>query len=153
MSRTHTLALVPLLLAAALSGAAFSGLARAQQGSDAPGAPAPGVKPAPWEYRVVALDFTDYSEKDEWKAFSDRNGGNALKADADFRAYVLNYLAHDGWELVQVVFVKDKLSYLYLKRPRTSDALPELPQGDGTQVPQDPKGFPGPDGRPPRKPR
>lgn len=150
MSRTQTLTLLPVALVAALTGALASRGARAQEGTGDHPASAPVSKPAPWEYRVFLMDYTEYSEKDEWKGFYAQAGGNALKADSEFRSlHVLNWLAHDGWELVQIVQIKEKLGYLYLRRPRTSDALPVAPTADGTLL-QQPKDFPNPDPHPRR---
>jgi len=142
MQRTVALSSV-VLFAAALGGALLGSRARAQDPEPA----APAARPAPWEYRVFLMDQTEYSLKDDWKEFRDRAGGNELRADADFRSYVLEHLARDGWELVQVVTVKAKLDYLYLRRPRGSGppVAPSAPSGE------DPKTYPGSDPRPPRR--
>src|SRR5262249_27907708 len=100
-----------------------------------------------FEYRVFAMDFNDYSEKDEFKDFKTKAGGNEIKADAEFRGYVLNFLAKDGWELEQVVQLKEKLGYFYLRRPPTASEPAATPK----QQPDDPKSYP--EGDPRRRPR
>jgi hypothetical protein len=141
------LGVLVLLALGALGGAFLVPRARAQ--GDAPPA-APAHRPAPWEYKVFLMDFGEYQEKDDWKEFKEKAGGNEPKADASFRTYVLNYLAKDGWELIQVVQTKEKLGYFYLRRPRIEGALePPFPQ-NGEPVPPDPKEFP-PDGPHPRR--
>jgi hypothetical protein len=76
-------------------------------------------KPSPYEYRVFLVDAREFSDKDDWKQVLEQEGGNAFHADATFKAYVLNHLAKEGWELVQVVqTTKDKpeIVHFYLRR-------------------------------------
>lgn len=74
--------------------------------------------PAPYEYRVFLMNFPDYKDKDDWAEFKERNGGNEMKADAEFKGHVLNHLAKEGWELVQVLSPKPEVAQFYLRRPR-----------------------------------
>jgi hypothetical protein len=84
------------------------------------------VKPG-WEYKVFLVVARDFRDKDDWKEILDRAGGNEFRADADFKAYVLNHFANDGWELIQVVQpLKDKsgggeIVHFYMKRPRREE--------------------------------
>lgn len=109
-------------LVAALGGAVGS---RAVAQSDSP-------KPAGFEYKVFLLDARDFRDKDDWKDVLARADGNEFRADADFKAYVLNHLGADGWELIAVTHpVKDKneIVHFYLRRPRTS-ASPAQKEAD-----------------------
>jgi hypothetical protein len=140
----NSLGILALVFAGAVGGSLLGPRARAQ---DPPPAPAP--KPCPWDYKVFCMDYNEYSEKDDWKEFRARVGGNALKADAEFRSYVLNWLAKDGWELVQVVQLKTELGYFYLRRPHR-DAPP--PAASEQEPESDPRNLPPDDPRRPRKP-
>ncbi len=84
--------------------------------------PAAGARePAPWEYRVFLVDIREFRDKEDWKAVVEQEGGNEFRADPAFKAYILNHLAKDGWELVQVLpAVRDKneIVHFYLRRPR-----------------------------------
>jgi hypothetical protein len=62
------------------------------------------------------MDFREYKDKDDWKEFLGRAGGNEMRADADFKGHVLNHLAKEGWELVQVIPIKAELTHYYLRR-------------------------------------
>jgi hypothetical protein len=95
---------------AALLGAALGTRAVAQ-----------GEKPSPYEYMVFNVEAREFRTKDDWKAILEKNAGNELKADAEFKGYVLNTLAKDGWELVHVahpVKEKNELTVFYLRRTR-----------------------------------
>ncbi len=100
-----------VLVLAALAGAAGS---RAFAQSDA-------AHGAPWEYKVFLVDAREFRDKDDWKDVLAKADGNEFHADPDFKAYILNQLGRDGWELVQVTQpVKDKneIVHLYLRRPK-----------------------------------
>ena len=96
----------------------FAALAGATLGTRAV---AQGEKASAYEYRVFNLDAREFRDKDDWKAMLEKTGGNELKADAEFKGYVLTTLAKEGWDLVQVVSpLKDKndLVVFYLRRNR-----------------------------------
>jgi hypothetical protein len=104
------------VLGLALAGSAALGV-RAQDDRPPP-PPTPAAKPAPWEYKVVALEFREYRETDEWKEQLAKHDKNELKADAAFKEYALNYWAKEGWELVQVLLPKPEMTVCYLRRQR-----------------------------------
>lgn len=77
--------------------------------------------PSAYEYRVFLVDAREFRDKDDWKDVVAKEDGNEFRADPAFKAYILNHLAKEGWELVQVVgCAKDKpeIVHLYLRRPR-----------------------------------
>lgn len=79
-------------------------------------------KPGAYEYKVFLVDAREFRDKEDWKEVVAKEEGNEFRADPVFKGYILNHLAKDGWELVQVVPVaKDKVEivHLYLRRPRT----------------------------------
>jgi hypothetical protein len=79
-------------------------------------------KPSSYEYRVFLVDAREFRDKDDWKEIVAKEEGNEFKADPAFKAYILNHLAKEGWELVQVApAAKDKpeIVHLYLRRPRS----------------------------------
>lgn len=81
----------------------------------------PAASPAPWEYRVFLVDSREFRDKDDWKDIVAREGGNEFRAEPAFKAYILNFLAKEGWELVQVmpaVKEKNEIVHFYLRRPR-----------------------------------
>ncbi|MBI3726370.1 hypothetical protein HY251_20785 [bacterium] len=134
MNRTSWIALV---LAALVSGTAL-GTRAAAQSSDPP-------RLLRYEYKVFAMAYGDFKEKDDYKAILERAEGNELRADGDFKAYVLDYLAQEGWELVQVVTPKNDLTVFYLKRVKLPGQPPSEIEGSGGPLP-------GPDKKP-RHPR
>jgi hypothetical protein len=96
-----------------------------------------------WEYKVFLVDGRDFQDKDDWKQILEKAGGNAFKADADFKEYILNHFANDGWELVQVVQpVKDskggsgEIVHFYMKRPRREG---EKGPEEGNPAPRKPR--------------
>ena len=105
---------VLVALACGLGGALAGGRARADD--------KPAAKASAWENRVYVLSANDFRAKDDWKACVERNGGDELKADAEFKGMVLDYLGRDGWELVQVVVpfpnAKNEIVQYYLRRPK-----------------------------------
>jgi Domain of unknown function (DUF4177) len=81
----------------------------------------PETKASPWEYRVFLVDGREFRDKDDYKEVLAKADGNDFHADADFKAYVLNHLAKEGWELVQVIQpVKEKseIVHFYLRRAK-----------------------------------
>ncbi len=97
-----------------------------------------------WEYKVFLVDGRDFQDKDDWKAILEKAGGNAFKADADFKEYILNYMANDGWELMQVVQpVKEakgggggEIVHFYMRRPRREG---EKKPDEGNPTPRKPR--------------
>ena len=83
--------------------------------------PAPKVHaPSPWEYKVFLVDAREFRDKEDWKDAVAKEDGNELRADPVFKGYVLNHLAKEGWELIQVLHpLKDKneVVHFYLRRP------------------------------------
>ena len=115
------------VIAAAFLGASLRTSARGDTGATGP--------KQVYQYQVFTLDYGDYKDKEDWKAIVERDGGNELRAGADFKTYVLNYLATQGWELVQVVPLKTEISFFYLRRPFQEGQTPEMPEGPGNGAP------------------
>lgn len=68
------------------------------------------------EFKVVPVQFSDYKTTPQWKNILIRNGNNEALARSAFHELLLNTLAKDGWELVQVIKEDKKNAVFYLKR-------------------------------------
>lgn len=69
------------------------------------------------EFKVVPVQFSDYKTSPQWKNILARSSNNEELARASFHELLLNTLAKDGWELIQITTEDKKNAAFYLKRP------------------------------------
>ncbi|MDF1663460.1 MAG: hypothetical protein P1V97_16940 [Planctomycetota bacterium] len=68
------------------------------------------------EFKVVPVQFNDYKTTPQWRRILVTNGNNEALARSAFHELLLNTLAKDGWELVQITKEDKKNAVFYLKR-------------------------------------
>ncbi|MEZ0228205.1 MAG: hypothetical protein ACAI25_06240 [Planctomycetota bacterium] len=109
------------LLAFVLGTVAATTISRRATAEDPPVTPKAAHEPAPFEYKVFLLDARDFRDKDDWKEAVAHADGNEFRADPVFKSYVLNHLAQEGWEFIQVLPASKEnhqIVHFYLRRPR-----------------------------------
>ncbi len=75
-----------------------------------------------WEYRVVLLDYSQYSKTPEFRKLLKDKNSTPTQANLQFIQKILNTFGSQGWELVQVVVPKSRIRnfiYFYFKRLKT----------------------------------
>lgn len=68
------------------------------------------------EFKVVPIVYSDYKVTPQWKNLLKINGNNEALARPAFHELILNTLARDGWELIDVTVEGKRDAVFYLKR-------------------------------------
>ncbi len=69
-----------------------------------------------WDYWVIRFDPNDYKDKDDYKDFLRREGGDHARAEGPFLEHVLKTAGQQGWELTHVDRPRPAFAYLVLRR-------------------------------------
>jgi hypothetical protein len=69
-----------------------------------------------YENKVVLVAYNDYKKSPQWKTIVEQYDDNELLAFFPFQELLLNTLAKDRWELIQIHPLNAKTVVFYLKR-------------------------------------